>query len=538
MRRFALSSSARCKYPIQKLAHGLLERWKLDSFLADSVLYHHEPLARVASAHPLIRIVYLAHLLSSKIHNDPAVIEAGNICNLQTRDLESIANIAENKVNESAKFLGIDLTGADEVPSHTAYIPQSPAQKKLNEELNTIVQASETAKTFAKQANEAELLDCISRSAHILFQLEEVSILLMNASNNMLTGNPADPRQMIAEFSMHATGSGPICEAILRNQAIFFTGREKLLGIAEEQLLRILGAKCLVCLPLLFKDTCYGVIVGGTAASALPELQNNPAFLHTFSAQASSALHALRHRELEVKHQLDIKAEEFRMASRKVAHEVNNPLSIIKNYLTLLNEKQARQEPISGDISVLQSEIDRVGKIIKQFADPQPMPEPGTSDLSKIMRDVIRVFRDTQFAPKSVNIIARTENQPPYVDCSEDAVKQILINLFKNAIEAMPGGGELLVENKGHATRDGRVFVEVMIRDTGPGLPDEIRENLYMPKTGATRASQRGLGLHIVHDLVKKSGGHITCRSSADGTSFEILLPASKRNFQPDVQKS
>ncbi|MGO4469951.1 HDOD domain-containing protein, partial [Pseudoduganella sp. RAF53_2] len=89
----------------------LIERWNLDSFLADSVLYHHEPVTRLESAHPLIRIVRLAHHLC---YHDGDADEAAALCGLDATQLDAFVKSAARQVLKSAEYLGIDLTGADD----------------------------------------------------------------------------------------------------------------------------------------------------------------------------------------------------------------------------------------------------------------------------------------------------------------------------------------------------------------------------------------------------------------------------------------
>jgi putative nucleotidyltransferase with HDIG domain len=507
----------------------LVERWKLDSFLADSVLYHHEPISRVESAHPLIRIVYLSHLLASQRHDEPAVEQAGRLCQLSVSDMGIMRQDAESKVIDAAKFLGIDLAGADEVPSHVAFIPQSAAQKKLNNELQNMLHASETARAFSRQTSESDLLEAITRSARILFQLDDAIILTAHPSSQTLIGNPEDLRARLSSFSMPLAGKGPIAESVLQQQPACIAGDSPALSIAEEQLIRILDVESLVCMPLVVKERLFGVVVGGAPSLVTSDLRRNLGFLQTFGSQASSALHSLRSKQDEARKLSAASAEEFRLASLKVAHEVNNPLFIIKNYLNLLNDKLARQEPVSGEISVLNEEIDRVSKILRQFASPQPATRQSATELNKVVQSVLRIFRDTGFAPASVKLIAKTEDQPDEIDCEDGVVKQILINLLKNAIEAMPGGGEILVENRGYATHDRQLYIELCVKDTGPGIPKPILEKIFSPHNSTKGEPNRGLGLSIVNDLVKKAQGFITCRSNSSGTTFEILFPVSNR---------
>jgi len=138
----------------------------------------------------------------------------------------------------------------------------------------------------------------------------------------------------------------------------------------------------------------------------------------------------------------------------------------------------------------------------------------------------VRLFRESRFLPASVQIAARVPEQACDISGSADILKQILVNLIKNSVEAMARGGQIEVINQGASRRDGADYFELQIRDSGPGLPDDVLAKLFSPVRSSKPGDNRGLGLSIVHGLVKKLNGKISCKSSPLGTCFEILLPA------------
>lgn len=505
----------------------LIERWNLDSFLADSVLYHHESPNRIETAHPLIRIVMTAHLLAKHKHSAPIVAMGGAICGLSANDLESISANAVKKVQKAADFLGIDLSGLDEEePTPLDFKPLNPAQQTLNEELHNIAQTSEAVRVFERQESEPDLLAAITRSACILFNLEEVVVFLTDEKKQNLVGIPVNEyRQRLTGFSIPLNRGDIIAEVALRQRPAFITSNVNKLGIAEKQILRILGSECLVCLPLASGGNSLGVMIGGAMEQQRAEFQRIAKFLQTFATQAADSLSALRKKEENAKLKASVFSEELRLESRKLSHEINNPLAIIKNYLNLLDHKLGRDEPISGEITVLHEEIDRVGTILRQFSDPSTIQKQSANDISRVIHDVARTFRDTGFASPSVEIVELIENQPSETDCDDGTLKQILINLVKNAIEAMPGSGKIEIANNGHILREGRTYIQLSVTDNGPGIPQEVMSCLFSPLYNNDVPRMRGLGLSIVQDLVKKSNGLIDCQSNPSGTRFEILLP-------------
>jgi signal transduction histidine kinase len=214
-----------------------------------------------------------------------------------------------------------------------------------------------------------------------------------------------------------------------------------------------------------------------------------------------------------------------------VVHEVNNPLSIIKNYLSILDSKLARREPVVGEMSILNEEIDRVGQLINGLADLQPTElsraAPMTTDVGAVIDDVLRLFRATEFVPASVQMVVRSAEGPGAIDGDADMLKQILVNLVKNAVEAMPEGGRIEIANRGNVNRERKLYLELVVTDTGPGLSADLLANLFAPVQSSKPGAHHGLGLSIVHGLVQKMHGLIACRSGKAGTSFEILLPAA-----------
>ena len=222
-------------------------------------------------------------------------------------------------------------------------------------------------------------------------------------------------------------------------------------------------------------------------------------------------------------------ADDYREATRRVVHEVNNPLSIIKNYLSVLDHKLAQHEPVTGEMSILNEEIDRVGQLISGLADLKPNPDaPRTADLvARVVDEVLRLFRATAFIPDNVEIVVNMHEPARRVDGDPDVLKQILVNLVKNAIEALaPRGGRIEIANRGHINRERKLYLELVVSDTGPGLPSDVLAKLFSEVASAKSGPNHGLGLSIVDSLVKQLGGQIACRSSRAGTSFEILLPA------------
>jgi len=259
--------------------------------------------------------------------------------------------------------------------------------------------------------------------------------------------------------------------------------------------------------------------------------------LSAFASQAAMAIqNAQLYRKLEnvlvqeqtVRDQL-VQTEKFTAMGRmlaSVAHELNNPLQTIQNCMYLIGQDTAPDSPIQEYLDMAFSETERLSNLVSQLRGlyrPQSAKEFKPHHLSQIVDEVHSLL-----APHLQNQHIGWQQSPGHenliVNCIDDQIKQVFINVCMNAIEAMqPGGGTLFVElalSPKDASQAGVIF-----RDTGPGIPEEILKNIFEPFT-TTKASGLGLGLSISYELVQRNNGRITADSQVNqGTTITVWLP-------------
>jgi nitrogen-specific signal transduction histidine kinase len=113
---------------------------------------------------------------------------------------------------------------------------------------------------------------------------------------------------------------------------------------------------------------------------------------------------------------------------------------------------------------------------------------------------------------------------PSHAD--RDTVRQVLLNLWKNAAEALPPGSRIVTATTDHVYRDGRVYTQLSVSDNGPGLPADVMRTPFQPLGMNRRPGRSGLGLSIVQSLVAGLAGHVSCQTAPGrGTRFEVLFP-------------
>ncbi|MBK7142568.1 MAG: GAF domain-containing protein [bacterium] len=213
--------------------------------------------------------------------------------------------------------------------------------------------------------------------------------------------------------------------------------------------------------------------------------------------------------------------------SASIAHEVNNPLGIIKNYLLLIRRSIAENPSSMGHLGVVEGEIDRIASIVRQLLDfhrPQPM-EMNRVDLNAVIEDVLS-FTGRLLESAGVEIEQRLPHGPYIVMGSVDSLKQVFLNLLINARDAMPDGGKVILQGR---RTDHQVVIEVC--DTGPGIPADVAAHIFEPFFTTKEVGKgTGLGLSVCYGIIKSHNGSITFRNLNPGSCFEITLPAAKED--------
>lgn len=206
-------------------------------------------------------------------------------------------------------------------------------------------------------------------------------------------------------------------------------------------------------------------------------------------------------------------------AAASIAHDLRNPLAVVRNAAWLLKQDLPPEAADSQQyLEAIDSEVDHANRIIGNLMEAVRAKEPAKQavDLGTV---VAEVFDRLQNRGPSV---LRFDAQPdPFtVDADPVQLRQVWGNLLGNAVEAMRGEGEILVQ----ARQQGR-FDEVLVRDTGPGIPPEIRATLFEPLV-STRAKGTGLGLAICRQIIERHGGTIELLPpDSPGAAFLIRLP-------------
>jgi signal transduction histidine kinase len=219
----------------------------------------------------------------------------------------------------------------------------------------------------------------------------------------------------------------------------------------------------------------------------------------------------------------------FSTLAAGLLHEIKNPITALSIHVQLLEERlrgSAADGSVAELIDVLKTEVRRLDLTLESFRNFASLQRLNLKqvDVREVLEDVVRLIRP-QATQQGVRLELTPAERPlPRLALDSEKIAQAVLNLVLNALEAMPGGGELNVRT---AVENGHLLV--VVRDTGPGIPPEIQDHIFHPYF-STKDRGTGIGLTLAEKLVRQHRGHLDFRTGPGGTSFSITLPITRPN--------
>jgi len=325
----------------------------------------------------------------------------------------------------------------------------------------------------------------------------------------------------------------------------------------EKEDLERMGAELFI--PLEAKGDLVGILAIGPKLSEVAYSQDDQLTLTTLANQAAVAIENARlydaaQRELaerkraektlkeyseRLEEMVEERTKELRDAQARliqseklaatgrlaasVAHEINNPLQGISNYLSVISRQVAQDDPLHEDLDMVKLGFERIAEIVRRLrAFYRPAGEEmEPTDINGVVERVLALMGH-QLSLGNVEVKTELAERELPVLGSAGQLEQVLVNLALNAQEAMPEGGELMVRT---ALRDN--VVQLQVTDTGQGISEEEMSRLFRPFYSGRGGKGLGLGLWISHNIIEGHGGSIEVESQlGEGTTFTIKLPA------------
>ncbi|MBT4160465.1 MAG: HAMP domain-containing histidine kinase [Gammaproteobacteria bacterium] len=439
--------------------------------IAEALQHFARTPAQLHDTHFLTRILAVAWQLTS---NDPPLSDCALVLKVSEDHLENLAvsvTAAEHDTEDQVKELHA-LTSLINLKNTVSRLTQLSSQE---------LALSYLASTFFDSAK---------------------SQLFLQSENGWTDG------------SQHLTSSHSIVATVAESGKPLSTPAHQM-TVIDEQTLTNLGANDVLAIPVMMDqtpDSCVAVVLVGLSKSGLMELAGQADLIAGFQTVARAAFSA------PVAASIDL--EDLNQLTREIIHEANNPLSTVQNYLKVLSLKLGPEHEAQPTIDTISNELYRAASVIGQFQSISSINSVADScRLNAIVSDQTTLFNQSS---ETGSFFFDADPNDPEVDISPDGITQAIVNLLKNATES--GADSVTIQTTGNLRQSGQRYVEVTVRDNGPGIDSSI-DDIFIRGTTTKDGAQRGQGLAIVRNLIQQCGGIVSYRSSTDGTEFRLTIP-------------
>lgn len=490
------------------IAAELVISWGMDSLAADAMRYQLALPSELRDAGHLVKVISLATRLA--VSDSAGIAAAGTLFGLSEELIREINRRISQDVSTMAKSLGIPLINSYSAEPASQQLRQTALRHAIAQQ--AIGFADLAGKSGAILAETVNSLTLITGLPALCFGYDDDSLVLLSGTTGQHPNLTASAQR----------GGSVLTEAFASRTLVSLNGRTA--NVLDRQLLSLLRTPSLVAIPVITGDRCPGVFVLGTDGNTLDTTTD---LIHLFTHQLSVIL---QEKSASLENGPDETAFEHQVTLEQVrrqVHEISNPLTIIRQYIHQLRNRL--EDPVvQEELDVVREELDRAGNLLLQINhNTAGDTDERTANVNAEIQSLARMLEDSLFSGNNLHLNVLPCINPTLVMTGAPTVRQILINLIRNAVESLPEtGGSVTIKTSAPVWQDRRNWIEVEVTDTGTGIPDTVREALFTPGKTTKGEGHSGLGLSIVKQLVDDMEGILSCRTGPEGTTFRVLLPA------------
>jgi len=315
-----------------------------------------------------------------------------------------------------------------------------------------------------------------------------------------------------------------------KSEEIFDKKKEEVLNKDCQEVLNLnINGKCLLKECLLEKKNITQEIILDEKGLKKKILDLNTSFLADESGEITGVVAVIRD-ITEIKDLNEEVARHKRLSalgklSAGIAHEIRNPLSSIRGLAQFVYNSFSKTDERKEDLNTIIQEVDRLNKLVVQVLDFAKLQKPNLTrfSLNDLIGKITELFK-LETKNKQINFSSELSPDISQIQADEDQVRQILMNVIINAIQAIPKKGEIKIKTEKTLLK-GEPAIKLMIEDSGIGIPEKDFTQIFDPFF-STKDEGSGLGLSIVYKLVEAHQGEIKVESQeGEGTKFVIFLP-------------
>ena len=445
--------------------------------------------------------------------------------------LSGVVNVDSDKLNafnQNDLALLTELTNQAALVIHNAFLyEQSKIRANLFESLVRVGQVINSRQDLD------EALNAITIEASSLMKAKTCALQLLDETNNRLSlvasfgaGNAYlnKPDVLISESFL---GSVVKLKKPLQIENVQTSNAYQQQDIARDE-----GLVAMLSIPLVFNSVVIGTLnIYKEETYVFSNEEINIAMaLAEFSALAIEKARLLeRIVESEELLRRNEKLSALGLLAGEVAHEIRNPLTVLKMLYHSLGLDFPKNDPRTEDVRIMGEKMDHLNNIVEQIltfarnAEPQFKP----SDVNKIIND-LRILVRRKFAQQKVVLDIQLAENLPEAKADEQQLSQVFLNLTLNALEAMPNGGELKIKSSSTQLQKNKnkvTNIQIEFSDTGSGMNSELRKKAFTSLLNSSKPGGTGIGLAIVNRIIESHGGEIKIRPNVKGTTFSVYIP-------------
>ncbi len=528
-----------------QISAWIFKQWDLNPLLADAVLFINESIEQIESALSHVKIIFISNLLA---HQDTLekISDIISLTGITESRLATIVTSAEEEVQAMAKSLGINMDNTRDTSS----------EEQLSSQIKDLSLFYGTLQNLLHAKDIDSIFNIAQNGFKIIFNIPRIFYFMFNEKKNILTGfshKHDKSHKIIKNIALPVSNQTSLIVRCVKEQKVLSSLNKKTdqkHAISDIQLIRLLETKGFYCIPIYSSGTAIGVMVLGVDNTMAKMLEDNQELVKLFSKQTCVCIQNIRYYNDYASNLHEKKMQAYSTMTDKLIHEINNPISIIKNYIETLGLKLPDKHPAQEELVIINEEMSRVAGLLSRLRSFSSPVIEGFElvDINKLCKSIFEILQKSMLLPRQVEASINLDPGLPKIKTDQNGIKQIFINLVKNAAETLgsnnvkdgkitvstrfvPNSAKILIDEKKRIPGN----IEIEIADNGPGIDEKIKETLFEPYTTTKdKASNSGLGLSIVHSIVKELNGKIACRTKPDtGTSFIITLPvsSSKKNI-------
>lgn len=523
-----------------ELSAAIIEQWpSLSPAIADAARFHHESEEQLQGCDILCQIVAESSQVSLQWSRTGKADSKWKSSLVDEADLNVIYSGVRDRIAETTKRLGISQ-------SRSGSLSQAQLARDIEKETlrlarrirdASLIKVINPEESHAHQAETPrELLLRVAREMQLLFGIADVALLFPDSEEgDYLILHEVNHPQPLSKFTVENNKS-LIVRSYLDRKSYWIEPDNKLdttPQIADRQIVRRLNHELAFSLPLGHGDNVIGTVLIGANKAQKRSLDNLAKFISGYLKNVADRWLMQSRIAQQQSSSEEMKKEQEQKDIEKLVHEIGNPLSVIGNYIDIIKGNSSGGVDNEKEIAILKEELQRISHIVASFKEAKTSTSQ-TVEINEELKMCVPLYVNSISRGKEVQIHWHLDEIGAEVEITRDELRQVVLNLVKNAVEATRNNPEIIVSSHHFVNIDGKAYAQFTIADRGRGVDETTRQLLFAKTISTKRGANRGHGLSVVAEILKDFDGHIKyMENEGGGATFEVLLPLLLET-QPD----